>query len=199
MNDNFTKLAFTDSVKKLQERYGSRHSYQRMEDAGDRFVLTDKEKGFIASRDSFYMATVGSNGWPYVQFRGGPIGFLKALDDTTLAFADFRGNRQYISSGNVLDTTKVAMILLDYPSQKRLKIWADAEIIFAQDDEAMAAATRVEGYKAVVERVFKLNVRAYDWNCPQHITPRYRLDEIALEIQKLNPDFIKSCRPNSAE
>ncbi len=109
MNDNFTKLAFIDSVKKLQEKHGSRKSYARMEASGDRFVLTERENPFIESRDSFYMATVGENGWPYAQFRGGPAGFLKVLDDTCIGFADFRGNRQYISSGNILDTKRASL------------------------------------------------------------------------------------------
>lgn len=101
MSQNFTKLAFTGSVKRAQERYGTRRSYVRMENAGDRYRLTDRETAFIASRDSVYMATVGENGWPYVQFRGGPKGFLNVLDDTTLGYADFRGNGQYISTGNI--------------------------------------------------------------------------------------------------
>jgi len=101
MSQNFTKYAFTDSVKEAQEKYGSRTTYARMEQSGDRYVLSDREAGFIESRDSFYMATVGENGWPYVQFRGGPIGFLKVVDETTLGMVDFRGNRQYISVGNI--------------------------------------------------------------------------------------------------
>jgi len=126
MNENFTKYTFTESVKQVQEQYGSRDSYARMEQSGDRNMLTDREIPFIENRDSFYLATVGENGWPYVQFRGGPKGFLKIIDDTTLGFADFRGNRQYISAGNIISTKKTSLFLIDYPSKQRLKIWASA-------------------------------------------------------------------------
>lgn len=114
---NFTSIAFTDTVKAIQQRQGSRESYDRMAAAGDRFELGDPERRFIHDRDTMYMATVGSNGWPYVQHRGGPRGFLRVLDASTIAFADFRGNRQYVSTGNVADTKRVALILVDYPHQ----------------------------------------------------------------------------------
>ncbi len=195
MNENFTKLAFTDTVKSIQEKYGSRMSYAKMEQSGDRFVLTDREKPFIESRDSFYMATVGENGWPYVQFRGGPPGFLHVLDDTTLGFADFRGNRQYISAGNITDTRRASLILLDYPTQQRLKIWAEAEIRDASDELDLVKQLTQDNYKAHVERVIILRIRGYDWNCPQHITPRYTLAQIAAEAGHLNPEIIKSCCP----
>ena len=195
MNENFTKLAFTDTVKSIQEKYGSRMSYSKMEQSGDRFVLTDREKPFIKSRDSFYMATVGKNGWPYVQFRGGPPGFLHVIDDTTLGFADFRGNRQYISAGNITDTRRASLILLDYPTQQRLKIWAEADIKDASDEPDLVKQLTQDNYKAHVERVILLHIRGYDWNCPQHITPRYTLAQIASEISHLNPELIKSCCP----
>ncbi len=131
MNQNFTKFSFTDSVKKAQEQYGSRKSYARMEASGDQYVLTDREIPFIQSRDSFYMATVGENGWPYVQYRGGPRGFLKVIDKTTLGYADFRGNMQYISVGNMNSSRKASLFFMDYPAQKRLKIWAESEVIDA--------------------------------------------------------------------
>lgn len=195
MNENFTKLAFTDTVKSIQEKYGSRMSYAKMEQSGDRFVLTDREKPFIESRDSFYMATVGENGWPYVQFRGGPPGFLHVINDTTLGFADFRGNRQYISAGNITDTRRASLILLDYPTQQRLKIWAEAEIRDASDELDLVKQLTQANYKAHVERVILLHIRGYDWNCPQHITPRYTLAQIASEAGHLNPEIIKSCCP----
>jgi len=178
MNRNFTRFAFTESVKKAQERYGTRRSYARMETAGDRYVLTDKEAAFIQSRDSLYMATVGENGWPYVQFRGGPRGFLKVIDATTLGYADFRGNGQYISTGNIQASHKAALILMDYPSQQRLKIWVEATIIEAELDEALAQQLTMPDYEARIERLVMFAVQAYDWNCPQHITPRYTADEI---------------------
>ncbi len=193
MNDNFTKLAFSDTVKNLQEKYGSRKAYAKMEESGDRFILTDREKPFIESRDSFYIATVGKNGWPYVQFRGGPAGFLKVLDDTCIGFADFRGNRQFISSGNIIDTNKASLILMDYPSKQRLKIWAEAEVHDASDKADLANELTPANYKASIERVILFRIRAYDWNCPQHITPRYTLDQIGSEIAKLNPEILKSC------
>jgi len=146
MKQNFTKFAFTDSVKKAQKHYGTRRSYARMEASGDRYVITDREAAFIQSRDGFYMATVGENGWPYVQFRGGPKGFLNRIDATTIGYADFRGNGQYISTGNMQAGNKVALILMDYPSRQRLKIWAEASIIESEHHRSgselrVAAAT----------------------------------------------------------
>jgi len=196
MNKNFTKLAFTDSVKKVQERYGTRKSYARMEEGGDQHELTQREIQYIQSRDSFYMATVGENGWPYVQFRGGPKGFLKIMDNTTIGYADFRGNRQYISVGNINSSQKAALILMDYPSQSRLKIWAESEVIYAEDDSELLKDLEVSEYNAHVERLIIFKIQAYDWNCPQHITPRYTAEEISEEIANLNPDFIKSCCPD---
>ena len=176
---SFGKLAFTPLVKELQERYGSRKQYERMEQSGtsqDR--LTDFEKEFLAGRDTFYWATTSSTGWPYVQHRGGPKGFLKVIDDRTLAFADYRGNKQYITTGNLLSDDRVAMILVDYPRQARLKILGRAEIFEGAKAEMWLARVRVQGYKATIERVFVIHVEAYDWNCPQHITPRYTAEEI---------------------
>ena len=176
---SFGKLAFTPLVKELQERYGSRKQYERMEGSGasqDR--LTDFEKEFLAGRDTFYLATTSSTGWPYVQHRGGPKGFLEVIDDRTLAFADYRGNKQYITTGNLLSDDRVAMILVDYPRQARLKILGRAEIFEGAKAEMWLARVRVEGYKATIERVFVIHVEAYDWNCPQHITPRYTAEEI---------------------
>lgn len=196
MNKNFTKFAFTESVKKVQEKYGTRKSYARMEESGDQDVLTNREILFIQSRDSFYMATVGENSWPYVQFRGGPKGFLKVIDNTTIGYADFRGNRQYISVGNINSSRKSALILMDYPSQQRLKIWAESEVIYVEDDSELLKDLEVSEYNAHVERLIIFKIQAYDWNCPQHITPRYTAEEISEEIANLNPDFIKSCCPD---
>ena len=178
MSRNFTNFAFTDSVRQAQERYGTRRSYARMETAGDRYLLTDREASFIQSRDSFYMATVGENGWPYVQFRGGPKGFLKVIDESTLGYADFRGNGQYISTGNIEANDKTSLILMDYPSRQRLKIWAETTIVEVEQDAELRKCLEMPDYEARIERLVVLAVRAYDWNCPQHITPRYRLDEI---------------------
>ncbi len=199
MNKNFTKLTFTDSVKKVQEKYGSRKSYARMEEGGDQSILTDREILYIQSRDSFYMATVGENGWPYVQFRGGPKGFLKIIDNTTIGYADFRGNRQYISVGNINSSRKAALILMDYPSQQRLKIWAESGVIYAEDDPGLLKDLEISEYNALVERLIIFKVQAYDWNCPQHITPRYTAEEISKEIANLNPDILKSCCPDEVK
>jgi len=177
MNKNFTQLSFTDSVKKAQEHYGTRRAYARMEQAGDRYLLTERETAFIESRDSFYMATVGENGWPYVQFRGGPKGFLKVIDQSTLGYADFRGNGQYISTGNLHANNKASLILMDYPTRQRLKLWVESTIIGAKDDESLAAQLTMPDYKARIERLVLLTIKAYDWNCPQHITPRYTEEE----------------------
>jgi uncharacterized protein len=181
---SFGALAFTPLVKKLQERYGSRRQYERMEGSGvsqDR--LTAFEEEFLAGRDTFYWATTGATGWPYVQHRGGPKGFLKVIDDRTLAFADFRGNKQYISTGNLLSDDRVALIMVDYPRQARLKILGRVEIFEGEKAKSWLARVRVSGYKAVIERVFVIHIEAYDWNCPQHITPRYTAEEIHEELQ----------------
>jgi len=181
MNQNFTKFAFTESVKKAQEHYGTRKSYARMEVSGDRFELTNNEVDFIHLRDSFYMASVGENGWPYVQHRGGPKGFLKVIDSTTIAYADFRGNGQYISTGNLQVDNKASLILMDYPSKKRLKIWVETNIIEASENLALMEQLDNTEYKARIERLVILTVKAYDWNCPQHITPRYTIEEIEAQ------------------
>jgi predicted pyridoxine 5'-phosphate oxidase superfamily flavin-nucleotide-binding protein len=178
MNQNFTQLAFTDSVKKVQQQYGTRDAYARMETSGDRFVLTEDEISFIQSRDSFYMGTVGESGWPYVQFRGGPKGFLKVIDETTIAYVDFRGNGQYISTGNMNASQKASLFLIDYPSQRRLKIWAESTITPSVENEKLLKELQMEGYKARLERIVIFKIQAFDWNCPQHITPRYTMEEI---------------------
>lgn len=178
MNQNFTKFAFSPAVKEAQQRYGSRANYQRMEDDPDRFLLTEQEKLYIPTLDHFFLSTVGENGWPYVQYRGGPQGFLKILDDRTLAFADFRGNRQFISVGNINSGGKVALILLDFARRVRLKIWATASVQDAGEDPQLAARLSDPSYNAKVERLIRLRIEAYDWNCPQHITPRFTEEEI---------------------
>lgn len=179
MSRRYTELTFTDSVKAAQEQYGTRDSGARMEQmAVDDRHLSPREAEFIAERDSFYMASVGEGGWPYVQFRGGPIGFLRVVDDTTLGYADYRGNRQYITTGNVRADDRVALILMDYPNRRRLKLMARMEVREAGDCPELVERLHDPDYKAKVERVVLLHVEAYDWNCPQHITPRYTVEEI---------------------
>ncbi|MEP7077389.1 MAG: pyridoxamine 5'-phosphate oxidase family protein [Chthoniobacterales bacterium] len=184
---NFGDLAFTPAVKATQERLGSRENYARREGRHSRTRLGPEEAAFIAVRDSLYLASVGENGWPYIQYRGGPRGFLKLLDQETLGFADFRGNRQYISTGNVLATGRTCLFLMDYPAQERLKIWADATL---SEDPALLAQLANSSYAAKAERAFLFHVLAFDWNCQQHIVRRYTPEEYAAvserELQKNN-------------
>jgi hypothetical protein len=195
---SFGTIAFTPLVKKLQERYGSRRQYERMENAESHDGFTEFEKDFLSGRDSFYLATTSATGWPYVQHRGGPKGFLKVIDDRTLAFADFRGNRQYISTGNLQSDDRVAMILVDYARQARLKILGRVEIFEGEAAERWLDRVQVPGYKAVVERVFLIHVEAFDWNCPQHITPRYTEAEIREGVREMEQRVEKLEQENKA-
>jgi predicted pyridoxine 5'-phosphate oxidase superfamily flavin-nucleotide-binding protein len=172
----FSRIAFTPAVKAAQERMGSRTTYARLErDAGDPDPFGDDEIAFLAERDSFYMASIGESGWPYIQHRGGPKGFVRVLDPHTLAFADLRGNRQYISVGNIGGDDRVALIFVDYPNRARLKILARAKIVARSEDPE--TFERIAG-GAPAERVFLLHVEGFDWNCPQHITPRFTEVEV---------------------
>lgn len=190
MGQNFSTFTFTDSVKAAQMRYGSRKNYEEDEQDPDRFILGEKEISFIESRDNFYMSTVGENGWPYMQFRGGPQGFFKVMGERTIGFADFRGNRQYISTGNLNAEKKAMLFLIDYPTRQRLKIWATSEVRDVDEVPELASQLIVPDYRAKVERLIVFTIQAYDWNCPQHITQRYSLEEIKAEIEKQNPDFL---------
>jgi predicted pyridoxine 5'-phosphate oxidase superfamily flavin-nucleotide-binding protein len=179
MAHNFGSLVFTPVVKALQEKYGSRRQYARMDGGSpspDR--LGPDETAFIAERDSFYIATVGASGWPYVQHRGGPKGFLKVIDDQTIAFADFRGNKQFISTGNLGTNNQAALIMVDYPQQVRLKILGRTEVFESERAQAWIERVRVPEYEAVIERVYVMKVEAFDWNCRQHITPRFTAEQI---------------------
>jgi uncharacterized protein len=178
----FLDIASTPSVKSAQDAYGSGDYWSgfRGERAFDRF--TDVERAFIAQRDSFYMATVSETGWPYIQHRGGPPGFLKVLDERTLGFADFRGNRQYISVGNLAANNRAALILVDYPRRSRLKVYAHTEVKDLRDDAALAERLTLPRYKGKVERAFLLHLDAFDWNCPQHITLRFTEAELASAL-----------------
>ena len=184
MGHRFAELAFTDRVRAIQEQEGSRASYARFEGGEahhDR--LGPAEAAFLAARDSFYLATVSETGWPYVQHRGGPPGFVKVLDERTLGFADFRGNRQYVSLGNLGGDDRVALILVDYPRRRRLKLLGHARAV---EDPATVARLAVEGYPAKVERGLLIEVAAFDWNCPQHLTPRFTEAEIAAAAAPLH-------------
>lgn len=178
MAKNFAEIAFTDAVKKLQEKYGSRNSYERMEKFSVIDGLTDNEMTFIENRDSFYLASIGVKEFPYVQHRGGPKGFLKVLDTKRIGFIDFIGNRQYVSVGNMATNTNVSLIMIDYPSKSRLKIFAKAEIVELDDNSELFKTLNLDNYKFRPERMMVFYIEAYDWNCPQHITPRYTTEEI---------------------
>lgn len=190
MSRAYSDLAFTSAVRAMQTRMGSRSSYARLDLAEDRRdALTEREAEFIEERDGFYQATVSETGWPYVQFRGGPAGFLKVLDAKTLGYADFRGNLQYISVGNLEGNDRVSLMLMDYANQRRLKILGRVRLVSAADDPALLARLRLPRYRAHVERAFVITVEAFDWNCPQHITPRFTEAEIEQAVQPLRAEL----------
>jgi predicted pyridoxine 5'-phosphate oxidase superfamily flavin-nucleotide-binding protein len=175
----FGSLVFTPVIKALQEQYGSRRQYAKREASGfAQDGIGSSERQFLAESDSFYMASVGATGWPYVQHRGGPKGFLKVIDEHTVAFADFRGNKQFISTGNLMTDDRVALILVDYPRQARLKIVGHVRIGEGTEAKEWIERVRDPDYEAVVERVFVIQVEAFDWNCQQHITPRFTEEQI---------------------
>jgi predicted pyridoxine 5'-phosphate oxidase superfamily flavin-nucleotide-binding protein len=178
----FLDIAITPSVRDAQAKMGADHLWQDFKGNRKFDRFTENEAVFIAERDSFYMATVSETGWPYVQHRGGPPGFLKLVDDQTLAFADYRGNRQYISTGNVAANDRVSLFLMDYPRRARLKIYARADILALDDAPDLTALVTVPEYRAKLERVFRLHLEAFDWNCSQHITPRLSEREIGEAI-----------------
>ncbi|QPJ62448.1 MAG: pyridoxamine 5-phosphate oxidase [Candidatus Nitronauta litoralis] len=179
MAHNFMEFAFTEPVRKEQESYGTRAAYERMEKKeAFRNTLTWQEKSYIKGRDSFYVASVGENGWPYMQYRGGPKGFLKVLNENRLAYADFRGNGQYISAGNLKASKKAVLFLMDYTRQQRLKIWVEAQVLGGREVPDLLEKVISPDYDAIVERIIVFQVLAFDWNCPQHITPRFTLEEM---------------------
>ncbi len=186
MPKKFSEITFTPSVKAAQARYGSRAANERFElaeDPGD--TLGKAEAAFIEARDSFYQATVNEKGWPYVQHRGGPPGFLKVLDERTIGYADFRGNIQYLSVGNLAGNDRISIILMDYPNRRRLKIWARARLVHDDEDPELIARLEVPTYRARVERGVVMTIEAIEWNCPQHITPRFTEGEIGETVTPL--------------
>jgi predicted pyridoxine 5'-phosphate oxidase superfamily flavin-nucleotide-binding protein len=206
MGHRFAEIAFTPAVRAQQEAHGSRRSYARFAEGPPRNErLGPEEIGFIRARDGFYLASVSETGWPYVQFRGGPPGFLCVLDERTLAWADFRGNRQYVSVGNIGGNDSVALILMDYANRRRLKILGRAEALEVGSDAGLAAQLAVPAYEAVVERAVRVRVAGFDWNCPQHITPRFTLDEIERTTRPLRERVaeleakLSSCEAKAAQ
>ena len=198
MSYGFLDIASTPSVRAAQAEMGVQDVWTNLptDRSFDRF--TENERAFIASRDSFYMASVSETGWPYVQHRGGPQGFLKVVNDRTLAFADYRGNRQYISVGNLAANERVCLFLMDYPRRARLKIYAHAEKLALDADPALAELVAMPSYRAKPERLFRLRLDAFDWNCPQHITPRYTEAEIAVAVQPLRQRLAELEAENAA-
>lgn len=182
---SFLDLASSSSVRAAQAEMGVDHLWKPGEVDRQFERFTPNEIAFIGERDSFYMASVSETGWPYVQHRGGPPGFLKVIDEVTLAFADYAGNRQYISVGNLDANDRVALILVDYPRRARLKILAHAERLALDADPALLARVTIPGYRARPERLFRLRLAAFDWNCPQHIVPRFTEAEVGRAVQPL--------------
>lgn len=179
MGRAFSHIAYTPSVQRAQERYGSRAMNARFEsDPQARDTIAPRDRDFIEKIDTFFMSSVGETGWPYVQHRGGPPGFLKVLDERTIGFADFAGNRQYISAGNLDHDPRVTLILMDFAHRGRLKIWGRCRIVHEADDPALLARLEVPTYRARVERAYVITVEACDFNCPQHITRRYSEQEL---------------------
>ncbi len=169
-------IAFTEAVEKEQAVRGSQGAFDSRR---DRFKeLGENERAFIAARDSFYMATVGENGWPYLQHRGGPQGFIKVVGDKTLAIADFRGNRQYISLGHLAGDDRTALFMMDYANRARLKLYAHTSVVALDNEPELVDLVKSPGYRGLPERILKFEIAGYDWNCPQHITERYTLSDI---------------------
>jgi len=184
MQGPISDIAFTPAVKRAQERRGSRETYAKMEQRGGwQNKVTPELAEFIAERDSFYLATASPDGQPYIQHRGGPKGFLKVLDQQTLAFADFVGNAQYISIGNLDENNKAFLFLMDYPNRRRIKIWGTAQVV--EDDDELLTRLVDADYRGKPARAFLLQVEAWDVNCPQHIKPRWTEEELAPVVDKL--------------
>lgn len=183
MTGKYLQMMITESVRAAQRRY-----YRRalmITDAPDHDLLGEAEARFIADRDSFYLGSVGETGWPYIQHRGGPKGFLKVLDPSTLAFADYRGNRQLLSTGNFNANDRVALFLMDYKNRSRLKILGRVRVEDIREHPALAEQLAQRDVQVKVERIILIEVLSFDWNCPKHITPRYSLDEVEETITQL--------------
>jgi predicted pyridoxine 5'-phosphate oxidase superfamily flavin-nucleotide-binding protein len=196
----FAEIAFTPAVRVAQSRQGSAAAYDRMlaPEADPANLLGPEEAAFIAARDGFYQATVSETGWPYVQFRGGPVGFLKVLDQRTIAYADFRGNRQYVSTGNLAGDDRISMILMDYPNRRRLKVFGRARLVEAADDAALVASLHDPQYRARPERAVVITIEGLDWNCPQHIPVRLTREELEPHLAPLKDELARLKAENTA-
>jgi len=189
MSRGYGSIVFTDDVSAEQEIYGSAEFYarakERHEDSpGD--SLGDRERHFLEGRDSFYLASVGETGWPYVQFRGGPAGFIRIADEHTLAWADYRGNLQHVTTGNLRSDDRISMIAMDYPRRRRLKIFGTARVIrFSEDPALVEGLVHPDDAGTIAEQAIVVTVKAFDWNCPQHITPRFTAEEVGAATRVL--------------
>lgn len=202
MHHRYLEIASTPSVTAAREKYGSGAQWARVvsrpprDEAAGVARLGAPEQDFIAARDGFYLASVSETDWPYVQFRGGPPGFLKAIDDGMLGYADFRGNRQYITTGNVEVNDRVSLFMMDYAHQRRLKIFGRMRVIDARDDPALAQRLAVTGYAGRIERAVSIAVEAFDWNCPQHISPRFTQAELETVPEPVREEMAVLRREN---
>jgi predicted pyridoxine 5'-phosphate oxidase superfamily flavin-nucleotide-binding protein len=194
----FMDIAITPSVRRAQAEMGADRLWSDFKGHREFDQFSERETAFIAQRDSFYMASVSETGWPYVQHRGGPPGFLKVLDDRTLAFVDYCGNRQYISTGNLAENDRTCLFLMDYPARTRLKIYARAEKLALDADPVLTEKITDGDYGAKTERIFKLKLEAFDWNCPQHIEPRYTEAEFLSASQHLIDKIAQLERENAS-
>ncbi|WP_165191571.1 pyridoxamine 5'-phosphate oxidase family protein [Caulobacter soli] len=198
MSHGFLDIAVTPSVRAVQAKMGADHLWDNFNSRRDFDRFTENEGAFIAARDSFYMASVSETGWPYVQHRGGPRGFLKLIDERTLAFADYRGNRQYISAGNFAADNRACLFLMDYAHRARLKIYVHVQTLELDTDPTFTDRVMDRDYKAKPERLFRLGLDAFDWNCPQHITPRFTEHEVSEAVQPLRDRLAQLEAENAA-
>lgn len=183
----FAEIAFTPGVRAVQQQQGSARGYDKFlaPDTGGGQRLGPDEAHFVQARDGFYQATVSETGWPYVQFRGGPAGFLRVIDAKTIAYADYRGNRQYLSVGNLSGDSRISLILMDYPNRRRLKIWGRVRIIEGDDAADILSTLHDPAYVGRPERAILISVEAFDWNCPSHIPQRLTATELEPRLAKL--------------
>ncbi len=191
MSRAFADISFTPSVLAMQEQQGSAGNYADFlkPEAEPANLIGPAEAEFIERMDGFFQASVNENGWPYVQFRGGPAGFLHVLDPATIAYADFRGNRQYLSAGNLAADDRVSLILVDYPNRRRLKIWGHARLVDKNTDGDLVSSLQPQGYRALPERAVVIAVAALDWNCPAHIPQRLTRQELAAVLQPIQDEL----------
>jgi uncharacterized protein len=198
MSYGFLDIAITPSVRAAQAELGADRLWRNFKGHREFDRFTENEVAFIAERDSFYLASVSETGWPYVQHRGGPPGFLKVVDDKTLAFADYRGNRQYISIGNLAANDRACLFLMDYPGRGRLKIYAHVEKVALDADPALTELVTDVAYKAKIERILRLRLETFDWNCSQHITPRFTEQQVAEAVHPLRERLAQLEADNAA-